>query len=202
MLVAGVFMLGRVRVRSLLRLFAAQSLALAALAVAEAIGNGHWELFITAALVFTIKTVFLPLFMVSVMVKGRVPERLFSAMRPATSMFAGLVMVILGFYLTISLVPELGANFFVAAVSLSLTLIGLLVLMTRRGLYGQIIGFLIMENGIFTLGLALTGGMPLLVEVGIFFDVTIGAVMMALLSYRVHDENKSADTESLETLID
>jgi hydrogenase-4 component E len=76
------------------------------------------------------------------------------------------------------------------------------MLMTRKGLYGQIVGFLILENGIFTLGLALTGGMPLLVDVGVFFDVTIGAILMALLTYRVHGETRRADTENLETLID
>ncbi len=202
MLVSGVFMLGRVRVRSLLRLFAAQSFALVLIAASGAVFEARWHLLITAGLVFAIKVVFLPLFMVTVMARGRVGERMTSSMRPALSMFIALAMVILGFYLTTSLIPTLGDNFFVAAVSISLALLGLLMLMTRKGLYGQIVGFLILENGIFTLGLALTGGMPLLVEVGVFFDVTIGAILMALLTYRVHGETRRADTENLETLID
>ncbi len=202
MLVAGVFMLGRVRVRSLLRLFAVQSLALSGLAATTAIAEGRWHLWITAGLVFALKTVFLPLFMVGVVVRGRVPERLQSVMRPSLSMFVAALMAVFGFYLTILLAMPPGANFFVTAVSISLVLIGLLALVTRKGLYWQIIGFLIMENGIFTLGLALTGGMPLLVEVGVFFDVTVGALLMALISYRVHDLEKRADTEALETLTD
>ena len=202
MLVAGVLMLGRVRVRSLLRLFAAQSFALVLIAAAGAIFEGRWQLLITAGLVFLIKVVFLPVFMVTVMARGRVGERLSFTMRPALSMFTALAIVVLGFYLTTSLIPALGDNFFVAAVSVSLALLGLLMLMTRKGLYGQIVGFLILENGIFTLGLALTGGMPLLVEVGVFFDVTIGAILMALLTYQVHGESRRADTEYLETLID
>ncbi len=195
-------MLGRVRVRSLLRFFAVQSFALALVAAASAIFEGRWHLMATAILVFAIKTIFLPLFMVSVMAKGRIYERLVFAMRPALSMFVGAIMAVLGFYLTASLIPELGDNFFVVAVSVSIALVGLLMLMTRKGLYGQIVGFLILENGIFTLGMALTGGMPLIVEVGIFFDVTVGAIIMALLSYRVHSESRRADTEYLETLID
>jgi hydrogenase-4 component E len=202
MLVTGVFMLGRVRVRSLLRLFAIQSLALALIAGSSAVFESKWHLLVTAILVFAIKTVFLPIFMMTVMTRGRVLERLVSTMRPALSMFVGVIMAVLGFYLTTSLIPTLGDNFFVVAVSISLALIGLLMLMTRKGLYGQIVGFLILENGIFTLGLALTGGMPLLVEVGVFFDVTVGAILMALLSYRVSGESRRADTEYLETLID
>jgi len=202
MLVAGVFMLGRVRVRSLLRLFAAQSFALALLAVVAAVAESRPHLWITAIVVFAVKTIFIPLFMVSVVVKGRVPERLISVMRPSLSMFASALLVFFGFYLTISFMPQPGENFFVTAVAISLVLIGLLALVTRKGLYWQIIGFLIMENGIFALGLALTGGMPLLVEIGIFLDVTIGAILMALISYRVHDLEKSVDTKALETLTD
>jgi hydrogenase-4 component E len=81
-------------------------------------------------------------------------------------------------------------------------LLGLLALVTRKGMYGQIIGFLLMENGIFTFGLTLTGGMPLLVELGVFFDVTIGSVLMAALSYRVQKEHDTVVTDRLSELVD
>ena len=69
-------------------------------------------------------------------------------------------------------------------------------------MYGQIIGFLLMENGIFTFGLTLTGGMPLLVEIGVFFDVTIGSVLMAALSYRVQETQSTVMTDALRELVD
>lgn len=201
MLVIGVFLLGRMRIRSLLRFFAMQSFCLAAVAAIAALA-GQPHLFITAALVFVIKTVMIPLFMIRVMSKGQLPERLRSAVKPTSSMFLGVVMTLLAFFLTFSLIDTFGQNFFIIAVSLSLALMGLLMMMARKGLYGQIVGFLMMENGIFALGLALTGGMPLLVEIGVFFDVTVGAVIMALLSYRVGSESRATDTDALETLTD
>ncbi len=195
-------MLGRVRARSLLRFFAMQSFLLAVIAALTALSEGKAHLFYAAGLVLCVKVIFIPFFMIALMKKGKVSERLPGVLKPTASLFAALAMVVLAFYLTASLFPSMGDSFFVAASSVALILMGLLMLMTKKGLYGQIGGFLLMENGIFSFGIALTGGMPLLVEVGIFFDVTIGAVLMALLTYRVNSLASRSDTAALETLID
>lgn len=202
MMVCGLLMLAHVRVRSLLRFFAMQSFFLSAIAALTAWGEGRTHLAYAAALVFVVKVVFIPFFMIALMKKGKVPERLVGILKPTASLFGGLIMAILAFYLTVSLMPTMETGFFVAAVSVALMLMGLFMLMTKKGLYGQIGGFLLMENGIFSFGLALTGGMSLLIELGIFFDVTVGAVLMALLTYRVHSMASTADTTPLETLID
>lgn len=201
MLVAGIFLLGRIRVRSLLRLFALQSLFLAGIAACAALA-GQPHLFISAAMVFAIKTVLIPMFMIKVISRSGQLERLRSLLRPTTSVFVALLLSVAAFFMTFPLLNVFGGSYFIASVSAALVMLGLLMLMTKKGFYGQIIGFLVMENGVFALGLALTGGMPLLVEVGVFFDVTVGAVLMALLSYRVHGEIRHGDTESLETLTD
>lgn len=201
MLVAGIFLPGRVRVRSLLRLFAFQSLLLAGIAACSALAGNH-HLFISAALVFILKTVIIPIFMIKVMSRSGQMERLQPVFRPTTSVFLSLLLAIAAFFLTYPLAGVFAENFFIASVSAALVMLGLFLLMSKKGLYGQIIGFLVMENGVFALGLALTGGMPLLVELGVFFDVTVGAVLMALLSYRVHVDARKNDTDSLETLIE
>jgi hydrogenase-4 component E len=201
MLVAGIFMSGRVRVRSLLRLFAFQSLLLAGIAACSALAGNH-HLLISAALVFLLKTVAIPMFMIRVMSQSGQAERLQPVFRPTISIFLSLLLSIAAFFLTFPLAGVFAENFFIVSVSAALVILGLFMLMSKKGLYGQIIGFLMMENGVFALGLALTGGMPLLVEVGVFFDVTVGAVLMALLSYRVHVDARRNDTDSLETLIE
>ena len=65
----------------------------------------------------------------------------------------------------------------------------------------QMLGFLIMENGLFLGGISLTYGMPLIVELGIFFDVLIGVLIMGILIFRINKTFDSIDTDMLKNLI-
>ncbi|MDP2841144.1 MAG: hypothetical protein Q8O17_02555 [Candidatus Methanoperedens sp.] len=63
------------------------------------------------------------------------------------------------------------------------------------------LGILIMENGLFLGAISLTSGMPLLVELGIFFDVLIGVLIMGILIFRINKTFETIDTDMLKTLI-
>lgn len=202
MLVLAFFIVARMRLRTMLAMFTWQSIFLAAYAavVAQTLGEAH--LLITAALTLVLKAWYIPRLLVRTAVRADGDHRLNAFLRPATALFAGFIMVVAGFLLTHSIVPFTDANYLIVGVSVAMILLGLLMLVVRKGMYGQIIGFLLMENGIFIFGLTLTGGMPLLVELGIFFDVTIGSVLMAGLSYRVQQEHETVMTDSLSALTD
>ncbi len=202
MLVFAFFAPARMRLRSLLLTYAGQSLLLALFAGAVAVMRNEPQLLITAALTVFLKVWFIPWLLARANERSRAIHRLSSYLRPATTLLAAAFMVIGGFLLTPSLVRPTDPNYLIVVTSVSLVLLGLLMLVIRTGLYGQIIGFLLMENGIFLFGLTLTGGMPLLVEIGIFFDVAVGAVIMAALAYRVQREQKTLTTESLTELVD
>lgn len=202
MLLLAFFIVARMRLRSMLMMFAWQSFLLACYAALVALTTDESHLLITALLTVVLKTWAIPYFLRRSAEHSGATHRLQSYLRPASTLLIGALLVIGAFALTNRLVPMTNPNYITTSVAVAMMLLGLLALVTRKGMYGQIIGFLLMENGIFTFGLTLTGGMPLLVELGVFFDVTIGAVLMAALSYRVQKEHEAVATDRLSELVD
>jgi hydrogenase-4 membrane subunit HyfE len=87
-------------------------------------------------------------------------------------------------------------------VALALILLGFVILIIRRDLYSQIVGFLTLENGISAFGVVAIGGAPFLVEMGIFAVIANGVLLMALLTRQVHEVYRSHDTGVLRDLTD
>lgn len=202
MLVLSFLILGRMRLFSMLGLFMGQSVLLALYALVAAISLHESQLLVTVVLTLALKVFFIPRLLRRTAKSSHVIQRLQTYLRPATQMFVAAVLIVVAFFLAQSLIPVDAKNYLIAAVSVSMVLLGLFMLVVRKGMYGQIIGFLMMENGIFTFGLALTGGMPLIVELGIFFDVMVGSILMANLSYRVQTELGTVVTDRLNELVD
>jgi ABC-2 type transport system permease protein len=80
--------------------------------------------------------------------------------------------------------------------------LGFLLLIVRRDLYSQIIGFLTLENGISAFAVVALGGVPFLMEMGIFAVIASGVVLMAILSGQVHALYATHDTDTLRELTD
>ena len=64
----------------------------------------------------------------------------------------------------------------------------------------QIIGLITMENGIYLLGMSMTAGLPLIIELGIFLDVLIAVVVLVILTHRLRLSFKTTDTDVLRKL--
>lgn len=79
---------------------------------------------------------------------------------------------------------------------------GLLLIVTRRKAVGQVLGFLILENGVFVLGLLLSDVMPALVEVGVLLDLFAAVFVMGLVMFDIQRAFSSLDTERLSRLRD
>ena len=87
-------------------------------------------------------------------------------------------------------------------VALSTALIGLFVIVSRRKAATQVLGYLVLENGIFVFGLTLAGKMPWLVEMGVLLDVFIGVFVMGIALHHIHRAFDSIDVDRLTTLRD
>ena len=81
-------------------------------------------------------------------------------------------------------------------------LIGLLVLVTRRKAVSQVIGYLVLENGIFIFGQLLTEAMPMMVEAGVLLDLLVGIFVMGIVIGHIKTEFSSVDTSRLTALRD
>ncbi len=203
---ASVFLMsGKFRLGQLVRYFSIQSFFLALLFVGLALlGDEH--LYASAVGVMLLKVVFIPLAILWSAQKSGASGRLMSLVRPAPSYFlAGLMLLIaaIGTQLLRPQIADLDAATSVVMLSaLSVMALGAAMLAVRRDLYSQIVGFLTLENGISMLGAATLGAIPFLVEIGIFFVITIGAVLMSLLSSRLKELYAVEDTAELNELVD
>ena len=79
---------------------------------------------------------------------------------------------------------------------------GFLLLVSRAKAIVQVVGFLVMENGIFLFALLLLEKTPLLVEMGILLDIFVGALIMGIVVNHISDEFEHTDTSRLTILRD
>ncbi len=196
-----IMLFGKFRLPALVRYYALSSVALACLAyVIEREHSGVWFFVIVTILV---KGLFLPRLILYTAHRSEALMRLQSYLRPAPSYFLAATMLVVTF-LVMTHTPitqhlQMRAPLFVA---ISLVLLGLSFMIIRRDLYGQIIGFLVMENGIALFGLITVGSMPTMLEFGLFFLVTILVLIMATLSSQVQELCGSTGTDNMQELID
>lgn len=97
------------------------------------------------------------------------------------------------------LAPEHKDLLFVPA-SIATILTGFLLLTTRRKAISQVIGYLVLENGIFIFGLLLTEAMPVMVEAGALLDLLVGIFVMGIVINHISREFSSIDTSRLQAL--
>lgn len=88
----------------------------------------------------------------------------------------------------------------VLQISIAVILIGLFIMITRRKAITQVIGLLFMENGLFLAGFSLTFGMPIIVELGVLFDMLMGVIILGIFSVQIKRAFASADLDKLTIL--
>ena len=84
--------------------------------------------------------------------------------------------------------------------ALATVFVGLFIIISRRSALSQIIGFLILENGIALLAVLATFGVPLIVELGVFLDVLLGVLVMQVFVYRIRETFDTIDVDRLNDL--
>ena len=92
----------------------------------------------------------------------------------------------------------LGHN--VLAVAISLFLIGFFTMINRRKALTQVLALLALENGLFLAAISLTYGMPLIVELGVLFDVLVAVMVLGILVFRIRESFESMDVSRLRRL--
>jgi hydrogenase-4 component E len=104
-----------------------------------------------------------------------------------------------GFAGKLPLLPEHQNYMFVPA-SMATLMAGFLILTTRRKAISQVIGYLVLENGIFIFGLLLADAMPIMVEAGALLDLLVGTFVMGIVINHISREFSSLDTSRLTSL--
>lgn len=184
-----------------IRLFAAQSLLLAAIAAGMGYVYGAWHVYVVAVLTLIGKVLFLPWLLQRLVRRMKIEQEV----RPFVNMPAS--MLVCGALTVLAIVvarpftslERLGSNTLAVAIALLLT--GFFLMINRRKAITQVLALLTMENGVMLAAIALTSyGMPLVVELGIFFDVVIAVMVLGILVFRIRETFASMDVSKLNEL--
>ena len=120
-----------------------------------------------------------------------------------TSVLIGAVMVGVAFWMgSVLTLPRPAPATLLVPVALATLLLGFLVIVSRRKAITQVLGYLMLENGIYVFGQCLARDMPFVVELGILLDVLVGVFVMGIAIHHISREFDNIDTDELSTLRD
>jgi hydrogenase-4 component E len=184
-----------------IRLFALQSLMLAAIAALIAFFHNATHIYWVVGLTLAGKVFFLPWLLNRLVHRIQIHQEIEPLLNASTSMLICGGLTLLGYVVArpFTSLARLGNNTLGIAVTLLLT--GFFLMINRRKAITQVLALLTIENGVMLAAVALTTyGMPLVVELGIFFDLMVAVMVLGLLVYRIRESFSSMDVSKLSQL--
>jgi len=189
------------RITSLIFSFRIQSAFLFLATLFMAIKEKGLELYIVAGLLLLLKVVLIPNFLSNIVKKLKMNEYVGMFLNPLASLFMAVFLTYLSYVFTTRIIVfKAEAQVISFAASLSVTMIGLFIMIFRMKALSQVIGFLVMENGLFLAASALAGGMPFFVEIVIFMDVFVSVIIFGMFIYKINKLFTHIDVSKLNTL--
>jgi hydrogenase-4 component E len=191
-------MLYQDRLYALLNVFALHAVVLGLSVAWQAYIQDTPHLYVTAALALVFKAMVIPVALHKIIQRLGIHRDIETAVGIGLTMLAGIGLVALSMALMLRVTA--GANPLARedlAFALSVVLLGLLVMITRRNAVSQIVGFMSLENG---LVLAATGakGMPLVVEFSVAFSILIAFIVIGVFLFRIRERFDSVDVGALD----
>jgi len=204
LLLAAVLVLWRRELSVIIRMFALQGVALGVMVGVLAAHQDSVELWVVAVGLLILRAGVLPLLLARAL-KAAGPGR--RGTRPlvnvAASLLAAAVLALLAYAVSrplVALAPSPATQ--AIPVGFTVVLIGFFVLVTRRRALSQLVGFLLMDNGITTVGFLTTASVSLVVELGVSLDVLLAVLVLRILSARIQETFGDADLDELAELHD
>jgi hydrogenase-4 component E len=200
MLVVQMLMVAQRQLLTNILLFALQSLLLAGIAAVNGFLHHAPHVYLLSALTVAGKALFLPWFLRRLVRRIAIDLEMRPWISPSASMLLCGALTLLGYLVARPFAGAAGgANTFGVAIALVLT--GLFMLINRRRAITQVLALLCVENGLFLAALSLTEhGMPLVVELGIFFDLFIAVMVLGILVFRIRATFATTDVSRLKQL--
>jgi hydrogenase-4 component E len=174
---------------------------LAAIAALVAHSHNAWHVYWVAGLTIVGKVMFLPWLLNRLVRRINIVQEIEPLLNAPTSMLICGALTLLGYIQArpFTTLERLGNNTLAIAITLLLT--GFFLMFNRRKAITQVLALLTVENGVMLAAVALTTyGMPLVVELGIFFDVMVAVMVLGILVYRIRETFASMDVSKLSQL--
>ena len=188
------------RISTCILLFSAQSAIIAAEVFATGFRERLTQAYAVGALVLIIKGAAIPRALFGLTKRLKTSHDVKASTTPTQSVFVAAVMI----YLAYAAVHSYGQSIHVPedtlAGAVALILTGAFLMVSCKKAVMQMLGLLVLENGIFVAALTTTFGMPLIIEIGIFFDILIGLLLMGIFTFRIRDTFEDLDVSRLRRL--
>ncbi len=202
-LVCAVTVVGLSSIRTVIRVVAVQGVALGLVAMVLGVQHRDAGLVATAVVVIVLKGVAIPLLLVRAGGAGAPARERRPLVNIPASLVASATLIVLAFVTTRGVARFVGTSAgALVPVGVATLLIGFFVLVTRRRPVFQIVGLLMVDNGIALVAFLCTAGVPFLIELGVSLDVLLGVVVLMVLTRRLRTEFGDVDLDELQELHD
>jgi hydrogenase-4 component E len=194
-------LLAQSRLTSAIHAFAWQGGLAGAVTFVVAATSDYNHLYFSALFSILLKAILIPWMLHRLVIRLNLERQKEPLHRPALINIAAVFLVIFSYWLVMPLVQQdmlFTRN--IVAVSLAIVLIGLLMMVVRQQAVIQVLGFMSMENGLFLAAVTATSGMPLVVELGIAFDVLVAMVLFGVFFFQIRESIESLDVDRLNQL--
>ncbi|HET7754256.1 MAG TPA: hydrogenase [Anaeromyxobacteraceae bacterium] len=202
--VIDLFLLASSRLNAAIRAVAIQGALLSLLPVLIATSAHHpAHTLLLAGGALLVKAVVIPWLLFRAIREAAIRREMEPIIGFVPSMILGAVGIALAFVFARGLpLPIEEQHAFLVPTSLATVWTGLLLVVARKKAVTQVMGFLVLENGVFVFGLLLTGIMPTMVEAGVLLDLFVAVFVMGIVMFHINREFSSLDTAKLSALKD
>lgn len=199
-LVMNLFALGASRIRAVIRIVAAQGAILSLIPLMVAQHPGLPVVLVVVATI-AIKGAVIPWIMMRAMRDASIKREVEPLISRLSSTVLGAAAILLALLFAGSL-PLAGGHEgqLLVPASMATVLAGFILLVTRYTALNQIVGYLVLENGIFIFGMLLVEAMPLVVELGVLLDLLVGIFVICIIVNHINRAFSSLDTRQLASL--
>ncbi|WP_031435293.1 formate hydrogenlyase [Methylomarinum vadi] len=194
-------MLGQGRLLRLVVVFALQGLLLVLATALAAYSFSNHHLYISAVITLVLKVLFIPWMLSRHILKLKMHRDVEALKNKTSVMLGGASLVIFSYYVLHPILADSTIILLNAlALSLAVVLLGLLLMISHRQAIAHVVGFMSIENGLFFAAIVSTRGMPMVVELGVAFDVLVAAVLFGIFFLQISSSIDSLDVDRLNRL--
>lgn len=186
------------RLYALLNIFAFHALVLSLSVAWQAYVQDAPHLYVTAGIALLFKAIVIPVALHRIVARLGIHRAIEQVVGVGPTMLAGMGLVALSMVVMLRVTPEadpLAREDL--AFALSVVLLGLLMMVTRRNAVSQVVGFMSLENGL-VLAAAGAKGMPLVVEISVAFSILIAFIVIGVFLFRIRERFDTVDLQALD----
>jgi hydrogenase-4 component E len=188
------------RLESYVKMYTLNSWLLSLLIAVVAFMVNEAHLYAASTVTLLGKGILIPLFLRNIVKQMKVTHDVEPYISNALSLTVSGVLVAVVYASLREGIVVTGFSRNVLQISIAVILIGLFIMITRKKALPQVIGLLFMENGLFLAGFSLTFGMPLIIELGVLFDMLMGVIILGIFAVQIKRAFTSSNLDRLTIL--